>query len=658
MNVQVRLPHAPRLRRASTRTARAGLAGLRAAAPVLTSMLAAVLAYLVLDLVQLDGDVGALVDRDLLRVPVVTLLGSAVIWAMILAVWALAGRLTVAIGVLVLATAVLGFANHMKLGLRLEPLLPSDVAYLSQVGFLTEMVGTTDLVVLGLTVLALGAATAWGVRRLARRRPRPGPRTDRRRWAATVVVRVVVLALSLSFLDYAAHFNRPGNEIRAAYDAGGAQWAFWNQRANYERNGFVGGVLYNLGVPPMKMPRGYSAAAMDDLVRRYDGAAEQINARRSGALDDVNIVVVLSESFSDPTQVKGIRFEGDPIPYTRQVMEQNPSGRMLAQMFGGGTANMEFEALTGMSMSQFAPQMASPYQMLVPHYDTFPSAVRMLEDRGHDAIAIHPFTTQMYRRSTVYPILGFEDFVSKGELQHEETIDHSGKISDASAFDEVDYQIARHDKPLLVNLVTMQNHYPSRAIYDDPIPVHGIDGKAEENAAGYLRGLRHSDDALRDFLTGLRGSSEKTAVIFYGDHQPPFWPQRIQDRTGELGMHSTPYFLWANFPLRQVGPDALTSPIFFLPMLYEAAGAPVTPYYALLTRLHEQITAMEVGDYAVPGHGLVGEDGLEAAAARVLRDYRMVQYDLAAGKRYSLDGMLGTGGRPSGGTQVAPVVGR
>ena len=66
---------------------------------------------------------------------------------------------------------------------------------------------------------------------------------------------------------------------------------------------------------------------------------------------------------------------------------------MLAQKFGGGTADMEFEALTGMSMGQFAPQVSIAYQMVVPNYDSFPSAVQLFEDRGHGALAIHPFTT-------------------------------------------------------------------------------------------------------------------------------------------------------------------------------------------------------------------------------------------------------------------------
>jgi hypothetical protein len=302
---------------------------------------------------------------------------------------------------------------------------------------------------------------------------------------------------------------------------------------------------------------------------------------------------------------------------------------------------MEFEALTGMSMGQFAPQVSIAYQMVVPRYDSFPSAVQLFKDRGHGALAIHPYTTQAYRRTTVYPIFGFDDFISQGELQHEERIDHSPLISDASAFDEVRYQIDRSARPLLINLVTMQNHYPSAGLYDDPVPVSGVSGDAQANAEGYLRGLTHSDTALRSFLAGLRTSPEKTAVVFYGDHLPPFWPPHVRKVNGPVAVHSTPYFIWANYPIKRLPREPLTSPIFFLPMLYQATGAEVTPYYALLTLLHRRITAMESGVYVERGRGAVPESGLSPAAQRLLHDYRLVQYDLSVGPRHDAAALLG-----------------
>ena len=110
---------------------------------------------------------------------------------------------------------------------------------------------------------------------------------------------------------------------------------------------------------------------------------------------------------------------------------------------------------------------------------------------------------------------------------------------------------------------------------------------------------------------------------------------------GPVAVHSTPYFIWANYPIKRLPREPLTSPIFFLPMLYQATGAEVTPYYALLTLLHRRITAMESGVYVERGRGAVPESGLSPAAQRLLHDYRLVQYDLSVGPRHDAAALLG-----------------
>ena len=105
-------------------------------------------------------------------------------------------------------------------------------------------------------------------------------------------------------------------------------------------------------------------------------------------------------------------------------------------------------------------------------------------------------------------------------------------------------------------------------------------------------------------------------------------------------MHSTPYFLWANFPLGRLAQDKRTSPIFFLPCCTRRP-TPVTPYYALLTLLHRRISAMEFGKYVERGVGTVEESELSPAAKRLLHDYRMVQYDLSVGPRHAAGALLG-----------------
>jgi phosphoglycerol transferase MdoB-like AlkP superfamily enzyme len=601
------------------------------------SLVWACICNFVLDLLQSGANVGRIFTYEMDEARFVFLLSAGIVWVALLVVWGLTNRLAIASGLLLASVTLVGFADYEKIRLRHEPIYPSDLAFAGHSGFLKDMVGlSTVLVVVVIMLLELSVCVLVG-RVLLATFPRIRRSTEPRRWWFVLGLRAFVLLVGISFFAYLSSFNSGHNKVREAYEAAGAHWAFWFQTVNYARHGFVAGFLYNLNVPAMNEPTDYSRSTMQALSAKYEAKAATIDGGRNpDALDDVNVVVVLSEAFSDPTKLSGPTISEDPIPFTRELMSRTTSGTMLAQLFGGGTANMEFEALSGLSLSQFLPQMNTPYQMLVTDTPTFPSAVGYFKDLGHEPIAIHPYMTSMYKRYAVYPTLGFDRFIHDTTMQDAERIDKNEFISDQSAFAEVEHQISSSDKPAFINLVTMQNHYPMADKYHDPIPVGGVTGETADELSNYARGLKHSDDAMRQFLSNLSHSDEKTAVVFYGDHEPAFWDESVSARNGDTRMRETPFFLWTNFktlPHRQLAP--LTSPIYFLPTLFNELDAPLPPYYVLLDELHRQIPAMEQGEYFLPDGRKVSYSGLSAKAKALLHDYRLVQYDLAVGQRYS-----------------------
>jgi hypothetical protein len=456
------------------------------------------------------------------------------------------------------------------------------------------------------------------------------------------VGRGVAAVTCIFLLVQLSSFNAEGNRFRDLYESAGVKWAWWNQKVNYERNSVVAGLLYNLDVPPMEEPVGYREATMDAIADKYAAKARRINASRDPeALDDVNVVVILSEAFSDPTAIGGVRVKKDPIPFTRALMRNTTSGNMLAQLVGGGTANMEYEVLTGLSMADYQPQLASPYQMLVSKQKSFPSAVGYFKTRGHRAVAIHPYLKEFYHRDRVYPALGFDRFV------YDETMDHHAKLpngrftSDAAVYDETLDELRASDAPVLLNLVTMQNHYPSAGQFDRDWPVSAPKGLRRQ-LARYLTGLNASDQALESFLRRLSKSSEKTAVVFYGDHLPAFWGEDIHALNGDRVMKSTPYFIWTNFPTKKLRTPALTSPTQFMPMLFDQLDAALPPFYVLLDELRAAVPARERAVAYDRNGSLLDETDLSLKAQRLLRDYRMVLYDLSVGERYSQDALFYT----------------
>ena len=565
-------------------------------------------------------------------------LDTVLVWLLLLFLWSVIGRLWWSIGLLSAVVIPVAAANRIKIDLREEPIYPSDIDFLSEPGFLSAFISPTKAALLVLALLVLVAACVWVGHRLGRRYPRPSLRRLPRRQAVRLaVLRVGVLLVTATLLFQTTKFNEPGNLWRKAYEVRGEHWRYWNQKTNYRSNGFGGGFLYNMPISAMAKPPGYTQAAMEQVADRYAEAAERINRTRTGSLDDVNVVLVLSESFTDPTQLDAFDLERDPIPHTRATMGETMSGTMLAQLYGGGTANMEFETLTGQSIALFRPQMVSPYQMLVSDYPSYPSAVGWFRSQGHKAIAIHPYMVGLYKREQVYKTLGFEEFIHDTSMQSTEMIDDNPYIDDHAAFDEVIHQIDDNDDPLMINLVTMQNHIPVDGNYDDPVEVDGIGGDQGDRIGQYARGLEHTDAALKQFLDDLEASDEKSVVLFFGDHLPGIYDSEVKNANDDgLGLYETPFFVW-NSEGNEHRPAPLTSPAFFLPLIYRVANAPVPPYLALLDRLHDHISAMQQGRIITSDGAETPEDSLDPRSSQLLDDMRLVQYDFSIGERYAVD---------------------
>lgn len=565
----------------------------------------------------------------------------AVVWVVVMLVLALTGRLWISLGVVAALTALLTLVNITKLDLRNDPVYPSDVVFLGQPSFLFEMVPTSQ-VALGAAALVgvvlLAAGVGWLVGKVL---PALTKEASRRTKVLVRVSRLVVLVLCLGLLHVAGNFNEPGNAWRAAFDSTGLRWRSWDQRVNYQRNGFVSGLLFNMHVTAMAEPKGYSKAAVEEITRRYRADAVAMNQGRTATLDKTNVVVILSESFSNPAWLKTVKFPVNPIPKTTAAMRNTVSGRMLAPGFGSGTANTEYELLTGQSLSQLSPQLSTPYEQLVSKYKKFPSAVDWFRDHGHEPIAIHPFSPRMYSRPEVYDAFGFDRFITK------DTMTFKGRgggrfIDDTSAYDEVLHQIKTNKKPVLAHLVTMQNHMPYGGQYDDPINPTGLPANYARLAGQYARGLARTDDALAKLFATLKRSPEPTAVIFYGDHLPPqVYPQSLVTKEGLVTAHQTPFLIWSNrTPLKHTDLPT-TSPTQFMPKLFDALNVPVPPWYALLDALDKQVPAMDTGIAINAQDQRVKPSQLDPAAKKVLADYRMIQYDLSVGKRWSEKTMFG-----------------
>ncbi|NKE08482.1 MULTISPECIES: LTA synthase family protein [Kocuria] len=566
-------------------------------------------------------------------------LDMLVLFVVLAFVWAVLGRLWWTVGIVITLVLIVGEINRNKVELRREPFFPSDLDFVTEAGFVLSMVETSAVVLLIVAVVA-GVAVIVGLGSLADRWfPRPRLRREgggiNKGFLAT---RIGILVVTGALLVHAVNFNNPPNMWRSMYEAKGPGWTTSSQLWNYRANGFMGGFLYNMPIDPMLQPDGYSAQTMDDITQRYEQRADEINAQRPNTMDDVNVVVVLSESFTDPSWMEGFELDTNPVPNTQQTMSETLAGTVYANSFGGGTSTMEFESLTGQPVGLFQPQVTSPFQMFVSEHDTYPSAVGAFNATGHHTVAAHAYNLHMYKRSDVYETLGFDEVIDDAAMQENMRIQGNPYVSDQSAYNEVLYQMDNTEEPLFMNVVTMQNHGPYGDFYTNPIASDIQDPDTAAQYGQYARGLSHTDTATQEFLQELRNREEETVVVFYGDHHPGVYNDDILGQNVPEAQVRTPFFVWNNKTNEAQRAPAVT-PAMFLPMIYEVADAKVPPYIALLDDVRHTVPVPQhVRTLNFRGES-IDRENLDEASMRALDDLTMVQYDFSTGQRYSVDTM-------------------
>ena len=519
---------------------------------------------------------------------------------------------------------ILGFANYLKMSYRQEPIYPDDLKMITEFNLLKDMTGTPIFIGLMLLAILAFGGVVWAIVRSFKK--------DR----TFQIYRILTLVMTVAMMGYFSNFNNPNNLLRKAYNQT-ALWIPYSQKMNYYNTGFIGGFLYNLKVEPMERPEGYSKEKINEITEKYQAIADEKNQTASD--EQPNIIYVMSESFSDPSHLNGVTVTGDPLADYREVANQTYSGRMLSQNYGGGTANIEFEALTGLSMALFNGQMTTPYTMLVPKLDQLPSLVSTLNAQNYRTTAIHPYNTSMYKREDVYQTLGFDSFISEGNMTYTDTIDNNPYISDESAYKEILDLLKDEETPQFVHLVTMQTHMPYAGKYSQlDFSATTEDNNGTDTLDNYLQDIAYSSQALKAFTEALKDTPRRTLVVFWGDHLPGIYSDEIKNKNEKQALHQTEFLMFDTAGELEKGEtnDAVTSPFYFAANLLEQTNQKTTGFYQLLLEMESAIPAFERELYFQNGQW--GKEAqLNQAQEEVYEAYRLIQYDLVSGEQYSLD---------------------
>lgn len=541
-------------------------------------------------------------------------------------------------------------ANLLKLQARSEPILPADLQLINVAGKIFGMVSPiiwilAVIIIIALIILTIYLEKHWQVKYRANRRMR---------------LFMIILA-PLVFLS-SASWNHSGYPTSNIMNNLGDERTFWNQARGAYQNGPIIQFMNNIDISVMSKPTGYSKTEMKKIKKYYLTVAKNINHTRSNQFDKQNIVFILSESFANPDYVPGIKLKNNPIPYITSIEKHNTGGRMISSGYGGGTANMEYMALTGFMMCNFSPTMATPYSQLVTSLNIHPSIV----DNFKYAVAIHPYDGAFYNRINVYKKFGFNRFYYLGNksnpIRHKQSLRKNGLITDYCSYENVLDQLnSSNHNGEFINLVTMQNHFPYNLHHfhekNSLKPSHVSEGTNISSLEDYTNGINLTDESTKLFIRQINKINKPITVVFYGDHLPGGIYGNSMAKDG-LKLHETDYFIYSNRYARQHGARKIkksanfVSPSDFIAMASMQTNSKVNWYQALLTQMYQKNPVFTRGFEAKQDSSdntatqIVSRQGklmkysqLSKKQKRIYHDYQLVQYDITAGRHYLVNDM-------------------
>ena len=434
----------------------------------------------------------------------------------------------------------------------------------------------------------------------------------------------------------------------------------WMQNRYYRNYGVIAGFLTNVQNLDVDEPEDYSEEAVEELVRQAYSQnlapqfANSYALAGDGTVTQPNIIFIMDESFWDVQELVqyGVAFDQSVTPNLHRLMETSAYGKAYSPSFGGGTCDVEFEALTGFSV-EFLPSGCKPFQQHVTH--PMFSIASYLKEQGYATQAIHCYYAKFWSRNTAYPNLGFDEFISLEDFvdpeRKRDTEWSGGLVTDAEMARRIiqEYEQRDKDKPLFIHAVTMQNHtsynknnYPEEELVGILEAPEGI----SENTLGALQdfatGVREADAMLGTLTDYFSQVDEPTILVFWGDHYNPIGSgYEVYTATGYASgadsespeLHQMPLLIWSNYWQGKV--DLGTVAAYEIsPVLMELYGLEEPPLFRYLANQLSVYRSRTQGVTILPD-GTATDADLTEEQERWFQNHWLLQYDLMFGEEYA-----------------------
>ena len=455
----------------------------------------------------------------------------------------------------------------------------------------------------------------------------------------------------------------------------------WMQDRYYRYYGVITGFMTNLTNLEISKPEEYSQEAVDALLDNVDESQKFATSPlystsysavtpKDEQVKQPTIIYVMDESYWDVSELEqyGITFDTDVSKNLHALQQTSAYGRAYSPSFGGGTCDVEFEALTGYSVS-FLPSGSKPYQQHVtkPMF-AMPNYLKL---KGYQTAAVHCFWAKYWSRDKAYPNLGFDDFISLEDMHGVTKVRKhywtSGLVTDDSMADQIIQQYesmkSSSDKPIFLHAVTMQNHtnynkdnYPD----DERVKVLSHPAGLKPSTVGALEdfatGIRDADAMLGKLTEYFSQVDEPVILVFWGDHYNPIDSNYdvytttgyASDSSADPRLHQTTLLMWSNYSRQQVDLGTIAA-YDISPVMMDIYGLEEPLYFQFLNRQLRVASRTNTRGTTMNLDGTTTQEPTEFQQ-RWCAEHWLLQYDLMFGRGYALQrmGLAGLSGVDTG----------
>ena len=546
-------------------------------------------------------------------------------------------------GAIVLAVAlyILGIAEYFVILFKSMPISPGDLTALSTAAAVagtgyTYTITSFCMLSLAFTVIAIQICSL--AAQLA-------PKRQKGSWRGLALNLLIAVACLGGVAAHTTLFDYYHTLYIQVYS--------WRPLESYYRQGFLPSFISGAQTIKPSKPEDYSVSGAKKLISEYadeydsnsqtgGSSTARLEAEKQFDEEKPTVIAIMNETFSDLSIYQNMHANYQGPTYFKSIDDCLSRGRLYVSAYGGGTANTEFEFLTGNSMAYLG---SGVYPYTTYDLTDTENLASQFKSLGYYTTAMHPNHGTNWNRENVYKDFGFDQFLTINDFEGAETL--RGMVTDKSTYDKILELLDTNSDPQFIFDVTMQNHsgYDTGLIpYDKQVSLN-IDGELNSNVNEYVSLIQQSDEALEYFLGKLSKLDRKVVVVFWGDHQPFFpdtynnrWFTNEDDATHQERLWQTDYIIWANYDVAgnsQTSHEEDLSSNYLSSELMSLIGAPLTDYQKAHLSLRQSLPALNsVGYEDAQGRWLLSSsksdetysDTIAAACEKARSDYHTMQY--------------------------------